>query len=143
VALVSRRLQDQCMPCLLQSHARPARPPRIRHMTCTCTAADGGGCFSAGVAPNARLVPGPSMEGHQASIFALAWDPAHQQLASSSKDGRLLLWDARGRLLQRRARPRSSNDHSPRSIAASRKGDCLRDSAGMQVNNTKNDLREF
>ena len=49
-----------------------------------------------------RLGPGISMEGHQASIFALAWDAQRRQLASSGKDGRLILWDAQGRQLQRR-----------------------------------------
>ena len=57
-------------------------------------------------ASKTRLGPGSSMEGHQASVFALAWDARHCQLTSSSKDGKLILWDARGRQLQRRVHAR-------------------------------------
>ncbi|BDA44706.1 probable CCR4-associated factor 4 homolog at C-terminar half [Coccomyxa sp. Obi] len=48
-----------------------------------------------------RLTPTTSFTGHTNGIFALAWDSTNQQLASSSKDGSLILWDSQGRQLQR------------------------------------------
>ncbi len=48
-----------------------------------------------------RLTPTTSFTGHTKGIFALAWDSTNQQLASSSKDGSLILWDSQGRQLER------------------------------------------
>ncbi|KAK9908488.1 hypothetical protein WJX75_008589 [Coccomyxa subellipsoidea] len=42
-----------------------------------------------------------SFAGHGDGVIALAWDQANQQLASSCKDGSLILWDPQGRQLQR------------------------------------------
>ena len=43
-----------------------------------------------------KLTPVTSFKGHNSGIFALAWDAQLKQLTSSSKDRKVILWDARG-----------------------------------------------
>jgi WD40 repeat protein len=65
-----------------------------------------------------------SFAGHGDGVIALAWDQANQQLASSCKDGSLILWDPQGRQLQRCIPSPSCLDHCAGS-SCSRQEPCV------------------
>ncbi len=52
-------------------------------------------------AAKGKLLATATYKGHSESVYALAYDPTHSQLASAGKDSSIILWDSHGRVAQR------------------------------------------